>query len=759
MGQQAPKPLLVPPPPSPRMQLTPEEAAELRQRLQQSATDVWTRMPAPVRAGLGFVGFPGPYEFMDPKADKATAVGESAGLLAGTTLATKFGAALGALAPKSMALWRHITPQMSAAEQAVRKLQYPQGFYSKLDRAALQLQRDVPIAKLQDTLAGAGVNGLELQWRGVPNLIKRAQEAGLQTISREELLQHLADNPIDVRRVVNGMRMDARGRTAEPSLSAVRMPELTGVGQQPQNTGGLFGVTWSISQNTGIPHALADRETRFIINPRNKNDEPWHHPHWTNDPNVVAHSRVATVKSTDGRVANVAQEFQSDMEQEALKHGRRFTADDWKSYGIDPKLTDEIVAASAQRTAAVDAAMKEHAQNIPAYQALAVHLEREAERVARSRPHDVDIARELRQYASRLNAFIHEYHPLGPDAGELLELLDAWIPSLLDNMHQRGITPEVNLAGVSKRLRHLPMPARAEAARLSDVLAAKVQALDPETINKIAASRGLTLEHTTPGYQGTELMNALGMLPPETPFSNDWSKLLARDTIYQTARMGMPRHRQGEVQQPYATPTSVILPGHELQAARYGSPGVRWSRTTSPEPGTQVTVAPQVMFGSHGNPLQTRGYSYNFQHPLSSTPEEIASRSMTGFGIKNPRVAQYLQLDPKKLAKRIAASPEEGRWFPRVEGMKYNYEQRYPNEIRAIASREAGIPTPPTSEPFVSNVLDPQRVVSSEEPALRFRTQTPHFTLTLTPADRRRILKQGFPILGLGAAAVASQKR
>ena len=196
---------------------------------------------------------------------------------------------------KSLGRWMGITPQVPDASSrpvirsevpwyvtgptpgvtALAGLKYPEGFYSRVDRAALQLPKSLPANKVMEKLLNApgGAAKEELVFRNVPEFL---QAHGTGPVSREAVLQHLAANPLDLRRM-------------EPTQQYAKY-------------------------NYTLPGGTDYTETRFQAPQPNYHGQ-FYGKHYHSTPDILGWSRTTTRTLPGGAPGTFAEEFQSDLHQ------------------------------------------------------------------------------------------------------------------------------------------------------------------------------------------------------------------------------------------------------------------------------------------------------------------------------------------------------------------------------------------------------------------------------------------------------------
>jgi hypothetical protein len=256
-----------------------------------------------------------------------------------------------------------------------------QPFYSRLERAAEAMPgKQVKMQSLPNQLAKApeGVSKEEMDW-----VMQGFQPQG-GVASKEDLLQHIRDNQIQVKEKLLGPPATSEGNggwslryrdspapwgdveyatqgEAQQAAEQLWRDQVANVeqmnrewlagGGDPAELAAIPEVSpWSTTwiKDDGLPTQWSKYATPggqnyrelLLKMPEKPEGAAYKSPHWPNDPNVLAHLRFDERIAPDGSKTLFAHEIQSDWHQDARKMGYT-TAENRKAVGaMESKLAD-----------------------------------------------------------------------------------------------------------------------------------------------------------------------------------------------------------------------------------------------------------------------------------------------------------------------------------------------------------------------------------------------------------------------------------
>lgn len=209
---------------------------------------------------------------------------------------------------------------MMAAETELTPL--AKALFSRAQRAVAAMPDWLHPAKALSLLKNA-TSKEELDTRGLTQLLTERQGPG--KISKAELQQHLANNPVPdvrVKTLQTGSGPSLPGETDEAYNARTRNIGPVQYNRPDLNVPGGKNYTESLFQL--YPHNdpnLAEDMELLPQTTTKAHPELYNSSHWHNEPNVLAHTREDIRPDSQGRPGKFLQEIQSDWHQAGAKSG------------------------------------------------------------------------------------------------------------------------------------------------------------------------------------------------------------------------------------------------------------------------------------------------------------------------------------------------------------------------------------------------------------------------------------------------------
>ena len=210
------------------------------------------------------------------------------------------------------------------------------GFYSPVARAALDLKqaRGSGEQMLAMITKASGVKPEETRWLGLDTWLR-----GQPKVTREQVLDYIRANSLDVRETLKGAPADAAAAEAQKDQAVDRLSDLVardGATSGPPLTDEERAELVRLTDLVGEPeeggqngpryasYALpgGDSYRELLITLPNDGRTDYDSDHW-DEPNVLAHTRFTERVADDGARTLMIEEAQSDWHQSGRKNGYR----------------------------------------------------------------------------------------------------------------------------------------------------------------------------------------------------------------------------------------------------------------------------------------------------------------------------------------------------------------------------------------------------------------------------------------------------